>query len=205
MKRILEFKEFFDRESKTRTKSVEEEEFLRIFRENCKDFSFENDLLWRKASNFGPFGLFFSADRIGTIGNYRYKEFFDDRKDYPVPRHKSLIGSTTPEGAEYFGSDSKIYMVIPFDGSNLVFACVPDIAALAKFSKEEFKDSHFLLRKYEAGFKAPNEELFSIMATTGMASSIGISVEKRLGFEFFTDANCLMIEMDRVEWLRSNI
>jgi len=49
------------------------------------------------------------------------------------------------------------------------------------------------------------KELFSIMATTGMASSIDISVEKRLGFEFFTDANCLMIEMDRVEWLRSNI
>ena len=30
MKKILEFKEFFDRESKTRTKSVDEEEFLKI-------------------------------------------------------------------------------------------------------------------------------------------------------------------------------
>lgn len=205
MRKILEFLEFADRESPTRTKSIDEEEFLRVFRENCKNFSFDNSLLWRQAANFGPFGLFFSADRRGTIGSYRYKEFFDDRKGYPVPRQKSLIGSTTPEGAEYFGNSSKVYMVIPFDGSSLVFACMPDLALMAKFSDEEFSDDHFLLRQYGTGFQAPEEELFSMMAKTKLSSLRDTVVKKRLGFEFFTDANCLMIEMEKVEWLRSNI
>ena len=37
--RILEFQEFMDRESRTRTKGLNEEEFLEVFRENCKNFS----------------------------------------------------------------------------------------------------------------------------------------------------------------------
>jgi hypothetical protein len=118
MKRILEFQEFMDRESRTRTKGLNEKEFLEVFRENCKNFSFDNDMLWRNTNNFGDFGLFFEEARRGTIGTYNYKDFFDDRKEYIVPRYKSLIGSTTKEGAETFASDTNTYIVIPFDGAN---------------------------------------------------------------------------------------
>jgi len=174
MRKILEFLEFADRESPTRTKSIDEEEFLRVFRENCKNFSFDNSLLWRQAANFGPFGLFFSADRRGTIGSYRYKDFFDDRKGYPVPRQPGLRVHARP------GADGEVL-------------------------DEEFSDEHFLLRQYDPGFQAPEEELFSTMAKTKLSSLRDTVVKKRLGFEFFTDANCLMIEMEKVEWLRSNI
>ena len=204
MKIILEFQEFIDRESRTRTKGLNEEEFLEVFRENCKNFSFDNDMLWRNSNNFGDFGLFFEKDRNGTIGTYNYKDFFDDRKDYIVPRYKSLIGSTTKEGCEAFASTSTTYIVIPFDGANIVFSCSPDLALLSK-TKQEFSDSLFLLKQYDAGFKAPVSELFDIMSNTTISSLIDTSIKKNLGFEYFTNANCLMIKEEKIGWLKNNI
>ena len=204
MKIILEFQEFIDRESRTRTKGLNEEEFLEVFRENCKNFSFDNDMLWRNSNNFGDSGLFFEKDRNGTIGTYNYKDFFDDRKDYIVPRYKSLIGSTTKEGSEAFASTSTTYIVIPFDGANIVFSCSPDLALLSKM-KQEFSDSLFLLKQYDAGFKAPVSELFDIMSNTTISSLIDTSIKKNLGFEYFTNANCLMIKEEKIGWLKNNI
>lgn len=204
MKRILEFQEFMDRESKTRTKGLNEEEFLTIFRENCKNFSFDSDMLWRNTINFGDFGLFFEEARNGTIGNYNYKDFFDERKDYIVPRYKSLIGSTTKEGAQTFGSYDYTYLVIPFDGANIVFGCVPDIALLAK-TKQVFSDKLFLLKQYEANFRTPVSELNAILATSNAAQFRDTFDKKNLGFEYFTNANCLMLKEDKIEWLKSNI
>jgi len=204
MKRILEFQEFIDRESKTRTKGLNEEEFLTIFRENCKNFSFDNDMLWRNSNNFGDFGLFFEKDRNGTIGTYNYKDFFDDRKDYIVPRYKSLIGSTTKEGSVAFASTSTTYIVIPFDGANIVFSCSPDLALLSKM-KQEFSDSLFLLKQYDVGFKVAVSELFDIMSNTTISSLIDTSIKKNLGFEYFTNANCLMIKEEKIGWLKNNI
>jgi hypothetical protein len=204
MKLILEFQEFMDRQSKTRTKGLNEEEFLTIFRENCKNFSFDNDMLWRNSNNFGDFGLFFEEARRGTIGSYNYKDFFDDRKDYVVPRYKSLIGSTTKEGAQFFGSDTNTYLVIPFDGANIVFSCTPDLAFLSK-TKQEFSDSLFLLKQYDTGFKSPVSELFEIMSHTTISSYRDTFVKKNLGFEYFTNANCLMIKEEKIGWLKNNI
>ena len=202
--KILEFQEFMDRESRTRTRGLNEQEFLEVFRENCKNFSFDNDMLWRNSNNFGDFGLFFEEARRGTIGTYNYKDFFDDRKEYIVPRYKSLIGSTTKEGAEAFASDTNTYIVIPFDGANIVFGCSPDLALLSK-TKQEFSDSLFLLKQYDAGFKSPVSELFDIMSHTTLSSFRDTFVKKNLGFEYFTNANCLMIKEDKIGWLKSNI
>lgn len=204
MERILEFQEFMDRESRTRTKGLNEQEFLEVFRENCRNFSFDNDMLWRNSNNFGDFGLFFEKDRNGTIGTYNYKDFFDDRKDYIVPRYKSLIGSTTKEGSVAFASTSTTYIVIPFDGANIVFSCSPDLALLSKM-KQEFSDSLFLLKQYDVGFKAPVSELFDIMSNTTISSLIDTSIKKNLGFEYFTNANCLMIKEEKIAWLKNNI
>lgn len=204
MKLILEFDEFKNRESKTRTKVLDDEEFLRVFRENCKNFSFDNDMLWRKASNFGKFGLFFETSRKGTIGTYNYKDFFKEREDYLVPRYKSLIGSTTKEGADSFGSGEGVFLVIPFDNANLIFSCSPDLALMSK-KNQIFSDDLFLLRKYDANFKVPNEELFDIMSHTKISTYKDMIVSKNLGFEFFTNSNCLMLSTDKIDWLKGNI
>jgi hypothetical protein len=190
------------RESKTRTKSISEDEFLKMIRENCKNFSFMNDPLWRKSNKeFGDLGLFIEKERRQTIGKYNYKEFFDLRKDYPVPRYKSLIGSTSKEGADFFGSDSDMYMVIPFDNSQIIFAGSPDLALWSK-SGQEFTDDLFIMKEYTEGFQVPVDELSSIRRT----STLG-NFEKvvKLGFEFFITNPCLLIHESKINWLRKII
>jgi hypothetical protein len=190
----------------TRTKKLSEEEFLTIFKENCRNFSFDNDQLWRKTNNlFGDLGLFEENPRKETIGVYNYKDFFDLRKNYPVPRYKSLIGSTTHEGANYFGSENFIYLVIPFDNSNIIFSCLPDLAMLGRKKEFNFKDDYFIMEKYTKDFKVPESDLFDILDRTEASTYKGIIIKKNLGFEFFTNSNCLLISENKVEWLKNNI
>lgn len=66
MKRILEFQEFMDRESKTRTKGLNEKEFLEVFRKNCKNFSFKN------ATCFGETQT--TLETLGCFSNQIEKE-----------------------------------------------------------------------------------------------------------------------------------
>ena len=123
MRLMLEYSEFSEvnAESATRTKKLTEERFLEILYKYCKNFSFENDQLWRNANqSFGQFGIFFEKDRARTIGTYSYKDFFDERCGYLVPRYKSLIGSTDIKGSDIFGSGSRNYLVIPFDDANII-------------------------------------------------------------------------------------
>jgi len=202
MKFILEFLDFSNRESSTRTKSINEKEFLEILKSECSQFSFDNDQLYRRTnSNFGKFGIFMESERKGTIGTYSYKDFFDIRKDYPVPRYKSLIGSTSLDGAAYFGSDSTLYLVIPFDNSEIVFAGAPDLALWSR-THQEFRDDLFILEKYKSNFKVPLEKLESIRNTSTISSYTAVN---KYGFEFFTNANCLLIDINEIEWLKNQI
>lgn len=203
---ILEFNEYSERDSRTRTKSLSEEEFLDILKKECSNFSFENDLLWRNTGDdFGDFGLYLESERKGTIGKYNYHTFFDQRKDYPVPRFKSLIGSTTSSGAELLGSESSIYLVIPFNNSQLVFAPTPDMALLSKIGKNEYNDDMFIMVEYLKDFKIPVDFLNKEMQKTGLTDRVSDSKLKNLGFEFFTNSSCLLLSKDKVEWLRSKI
>ena len=202
MKFILEFLDFSNRESSTRTKSINKEEFLEILKNECSQFSFDNDQLYRKTnSNFGKFGLFMESERKGTIGKYSYSDFFDNRKGYPVPRYKSLIGSTTIEGSEYFGSTGRVYLVIPFNNSEIVFAGSPDLALWSR-TNEKFRDGLFTMKKYKDNFKVPLEKLESIRNTSTLSSYTKIY---KYGFEFFTNANCLLIDINEIEWLKNQI
>jgi hypothetical protein len=206
---ILEFNEYSERESSTRTKGLSEEEFLDILKNECSNFSFDNDLLWRNTSSeFGDFGLYLESERKGTIGKYNYHTFFDQRKDYPVPRFKSLIGSTTSAGAELLGSETSIYLVIPFNNSQLVFTPTPDMALLSKISKigkNEYNDDMFIMVEYLENFKIPVDFLNQEMQKTGLTDRVSDSKLKSLGFEFFTNSSCLLLSQDKVEWLRSKI
>jgi len=203
---ILEFNEYSERESSTRTKKLSEEEFLNILKSECSNFSFENDLLWRNTNNsFGDFGLYLEAERKGTIGKYNYHTFFDQRKDYPVPRFKSLIGSTTSAGAELLGSESSIYLVIPFNNTQLVFAPTPDMALLSKIGKNEYKDDMFIMVEYLENFKIPIDFLNKEIQKTGLTDRVSDSKLKSLGFEFFTNSSCLLLEVGKISWLKNNI
>ncbi len=203
---ILEFNEYSERESSTRTKGLSEEEFLDILKKECSNFSFENDLLWRNTGDdFGDFGLYLESERKGTIGKYDYHTFFDQRKDYPVPRFKSLIGSTTSAGAELLGSETSIYLVIPFNNSQLVFAPTPDMALLSKIGKNEYKDDMFIMVEYLENFKIPVDFLNKEMQKTGLTDRVSDSKLKSLGFEFFTNSSCLLLEVGKIQWLKNNI
>lgn len=203
MRFLLEFNDYKSRDSETRTKPLSEEEFLEILKINCKNFSFDNDQLWRGTNNrFGSFGLYLEAERKGTIGKYGYKDFFDIRKDYIVPRYKSLIGSTEFNGAEYLASVGNLYLVIPFDDVNIVFAGAPDLALWSKVG-QEFTDDLFVLETYVKGFKVPNEKLWSIFSSSKLGSFSNKIKEKSLGFEFFTNSPCLLLSKEKVDWLKS--
>ena len=205
MKFLLEFDDYKSRESETRTKPLTEEEFLEILKTNCKNFSFSNDQLWRGTNNrFGSLGLYLEAERKGTIGNFNYKDFFDVRKDYIVPRYKSLIGSTEPIGGEYLGSVGNLYLIIPFDDANIVFAGASDLALWSKLG-QEFSDNLFVLETYVKGFKVPNEKLWSIFSSSKLGSFSNKIKGKNLGFEFFTNSPCLLLSKDKVDWLRGII
>lgn len=203
---ILEFNEYSDIESKTRTKPLSEDKFLEILKTECTNFSFENDLLWRKSGyEFGDFGLYLEGERRGTIGRYNYHTFFDQRKDYPVPRFKSLIGSTTLEGAELLGSESQVYLVIPFNNAQIVFAPTPDMALLSRVMDKEYSDDMFIMVEYIDNFKVPTDFLNKEMLKTGLNKHVNNSKLKEFGFEFFTNSSCLLLSPDKINWLKNNI
>ena len=205
MRYLFEFDDYKSRESKTRTKSLTDEEFLSLLRNECKNFTFSNDLLWRGTKNsFGKFGIYLEAERAKTIGDYSYKDFFNFRKEYPVPRYKSLIGSTEKEGAEFLASEEHLYLVIPFDNISIIFAGSPDLALWSK-KDQEFTDKLFIMKQYEKDFKVPTDDLFSILRGSKLSSYEDIFKSKKLGFEYFTNGSCLLLAEDKVEWLRSII
>ena len=196
---ILEFNDYLT----SRTKSLTKEEFLSILKENCSYFSFNNDQLYRKTNNFfGKYGLFTSEERKGTIGNYSYNTFFNLRKNYPVPRYKSIIGSTNKEGAKYFGSSNLVCLVIPFDNSEIVFAGAPDLG-LWSVVDQQFTDDLFVLKNYDKDFKIPNKRLESILQSSKLSSWTNIS--QKYGFEFFTNSNCLLLDLSEIDWLKKEL
>jgi hypothetical protein len=198
---IYEFDEYRNAKSDTRTKRLNEDIFLDLLKKECKNYSPNNSQLWRNTNkSFGDFGIFFESDRRGTIGDYNYKDFFNLRREYPVPRYKSLIGSTSKEGAKYFGSNDQIYLVIPFDNAQIVFAGVPDLG-IWHHRKQVYSDDLFILSHYEKDFKYLEKELKNILLKSSASSYADKFDEKNLGFEFFTNSNCLLIHESKINWL----
>lgn len=122
------------------------------------------------------------------------------RREYPVPRYKSLIGSTSKQGAKYFGSNDQIYLVIPFDNAQIVFAGVTDLG-IWHHRKQIYTDDLFILSHYKKDFKYPEKELKKILLKSSGSSYAQIYYEKNLGFEFFTNSNCLLIHESKIKWL----
>lgn len=205
--RILEYKEFIDSESKighSRTNTLKEESFLEILRKNCKNYSINNDQLWRGKTWSGEFGIFEKSERMGTIGTYSYKDFFDFRTknpDYPVDRHSSLIGSTKREGSDVLTGAQSMYIVIPFDDSEIIFAGSPDLGLWSKV-KQTFSDELFILTNYTNDFKVPVIDLKRIMSKTNLNGMVDTN---EFGFEYFSNGPCLLLHESKLDWLRKEM
>jgi hypothetical protein len=85
-----------------RTKELNNEDFLEILKNNCKNFSFSNTQLWRS----------------------KYRKY--DLELFTQLRKKSLIVGTDKEICKFLvGAD--MYLIIPFDDSEIVFCTICDL------------------------------------------------------------------------------
>ena len=76
---------------------------------------------------------------------------------------------------------------------------------MAKRGQQEFQDWMFLLKQYEPGFKIPVDELNDIFSKTDIYDFKDIFDKNNCGFEFFTNGNCLLLDVEKIEWLKNKI
>jgi hypothetical protein len=186
-----------------RSRDLNEEEFLDILKSNCKNFSFENDLLWRsKQKRGGDFELF--EPNLRRARPLAFPKFFNtikDNPDFPVKRQKSLIGGTKKEALKILVSND-MWLVIPFDNSQIVFCPIVDLWALddkrkegsEKVANKDVSKENFIMTKYGPNFQIPLGELNALPRANTSS-----------GVEFFTSSPCLLLHDSKVDWLKSKL
>jgi len=186
-----------------RCRDLNEEEFLEILNTNCRNFSFQSDLLWRsKVKGGGDLQLF--EPNLRRAVPLAFPKFFDRIKDdpnFPVKRQQSLIGGTNRQSLKTLVGD-ELWLVIPFDESQIVFCPIVDLWALdderrkksEKIGGEDVSGENFIMKPYTQNFKVPMSELEKLP-----------KANTKLGVEFFTSSPCLLVHDSKVEWLRSNL
>lgn len=196
-----------------RSRDISEEEFLEIIRTHCRNFSLDNDPLYRMKVRKGDLQLFTPTPR--NADPIAFPDFFnkiENNPDYPVSRKNSLIGGTNLTVLKNLTGDMPLYHVIPFDGSELVFCPAMDLWALADkignrlprrgekqlIGGKEPGMENFIKVTYERGFRIPSVELDKLPNAKG---------KTKMGeaYEFFTSSPCLLIHDSKMDWLRNNI
>jgi hypothetical protein len=187
-----------------RTREISEEELLEILHNNCKNFSFSNDLLWRSRTKKYDLELFNPAPRNAHV--LAFKDFFDEielnTEEYPVVRKNSLIGGTDKEICRRLVGED-IYLVIPFDKSEIVFCPIVDLYGIRdkedgrnsdKIGGKRVDKSNFIKVTYDSNFKIPLTELNMLT-----------KANTKVGCEFFTSSPCLLVHESKIDWLKENI
>lgn len=185
-----------------RTKPLSDEEFMEIFNKDCQNFSFNNDLLWRGRVKKHDLELFNpSYRRASPLAFPKFFNKIEDDPNFPVIRKKSLIGCTNFETARFLtGTD--MYLIIPFDDSQIVFCPIADLWAIdderrnsgEKVGGNPVSDDNFIMKSYTPNFKVPIDELKKLPKS---------SIEK--GCEFFTSSPCLMVHEKKIDWLKEQL
>lgn len=190
-----------------RTKSLTDEEFISILKENCSNFSLDNDALWR--SKRKKYNLELFTPNYRNADPLAFRNFFNKIEkdpDYPVIRKMSLIGGTNKDIVKKLvGAD--MYQVIPFDNSEIVFCPVVDLWAMdderGKSSelvhKKPVGKEHFTKVTYDRNFKIPVSELESLRRQFGVRGG------REHGYEFFTSSPCLLVHESKLDWLNNII
>lgn len=193
-------------------KGIEEDEFIKLFKENCKNFSFDNDPLYRGDEEIFDFGLHEPIER-NTRG-ITFVDFFiqkeKDTEKYPVVRKESAIGigggdvgemkkSCAILGSSDFNGFSPVYRVIPFDNSKIVFCSAVDLQTLDYLKKiKTVNDEDFIMVEYTKNFKVPVEELKEIQKRL-----LGTTKYANKGFEFFMSSPALLINVKKENYLKT--
>jgi len=206
MKFILEFNSFIDKieiaDTTSRSKPLTEEEFIEIFNTNCKNFNFDNTQLYRgveldKNSNFFYTNPLNSdrdfKQRWIKSSDYNVKLTEDPQfKDLPS-RYNCLIGSTSKNGAMItFNSfwnvlEDKLFIIIPFDNTEIAVAPVFDLAGFKRMIKpvNDMERSDFELLRYTKSFNIKHESLKPIHSK-----------------EIWTSGRCLLVRYTELEKLK---
>jgi hypothetical protein len=198
MKYLFSYQIFENKE--TRTTPLSEEEFISSLKLNCSQFNFENDQLYRGCGEITDYAFYHEEARSGTYGgNYPYHAFFNARNEYPVPRFKSLIGSTSLMAANFLGCmTTNVYLVIPFDNSKIIFCPTPDMAmgVSSPTGKKDIKytDDMFTMMEYSSNFHIDKREIQQKMDLLGNQTGRQVPIGKA-GVEFFTNADCLLYKL----------
>lgn len=219
MKYLLEFNDFLKTidfadlvtaETKSRSKPLTKEQFIKLFKENCKNFSFDNTQLYRGNILKADTDFFYidnteirghETRRGGDFKPYYQKADYNIRlkepefKDLP-DRNRAIIGSTHPKGAmitlgDVWGDsiqEDRTFIIIPFDNIEIAVAPILDLQAIKRIIPGgEFKRSDFKLIRYNKGFKIPG------------VNSKNTAADAK---EIWTEGPCLLLRYKSLNWFK---
>ena len=170
-----------------------------MLEENCKNFSFENTQLWRSKTKKYNFELFKPGPR--NADPLAFKDFFNDIEhnidEYPVVRKNSLIGGTDKEICKKLVCND-VYLVIPFDDSEIVFCPIMDMWAMGD-DRRNLSGKNMLV-----GGKPISKDNFTKVSYTENFQYLDKGKGGH-GCEFFISSPCLLVHEDKIEWLKKNL
>lgn len=183
----------------SRTKEINGADLLQMLEENCKNFSFENTQLWRSKTKKYNFELFKPAPR--NADPLAFKDFFNDIEhnidEYPVVRKNSLIGGTDKEICKRLVCND-VYLVIPFDDSEIVFCPIMDMWAMAD-DRRNLSGKNMMVNG-----KPISKDNFTKVSYTENFQYLDKGKGGH-GCEFFISSPCLLVHEDKIEWLKKNL
>ncbi len=183
----------------SRTKEINGADLLQMLEENCKNFSFENTQLWRSKTKKYNFELFKPGPR--NADPLAFKDFFNDIEhnidEYPVVRKNSLIGGTDKEICKKLVCND-VYLVIPFDDSEIVFCPIMDMWAMGD-DRRNLSGKNMLV-----GGKPISKDNFTKVSYTENFRYLDRGKGGH-GCEFFISSPCLLVHEDKIEWLKKNL
>lgn len=202
-----------------RTKELNGSDFLEVLHENCKNFSFDNSQLWRSKYKKYNLELFTPAPR--NADPLAFKDFFNEIEhntaEYPVVRKNSLIGGTDKDVCKFL-VNADIYLVIPFDNSEIVFCPIMDLWGLSDDRRnvsgvnmlvdgKPIGKENFIKVNYTENFKIPLDEIKKLPKAKTELPKSGLIKNYNGGVacEFFTSSPCLLIHESKIDWLKKNL
>jgi hypothetical protein len=190
-----------DKDLKTleRTEKLDQWDFLDILNENCKNFSFENTQLWRSRVKKYDLELFTPAPR--NADPLAFKDFFNEIEfntdEYPVVRKNSLIGGTNKEICKTLvGCD--MYLVIPFDNSEIVFCPMMDMWAMSD-DRRNYSGKNMMVNG-----RPISKDNFTKVSYTKDFQYLDKGKSDN-GCEFFISSPCLLVHESKIDWLKENL
>jgi hypothetical protein len=182
-----------------RTKELNGSDFLEILNENCKNFSFDNTQLWRSKTKKYDLELFTPAPR--NADPLAFKDFFNEIEknieEYPVVRKNSLIGGTDKEICKFLvGGD--MYLVIPFDDSEIVFCPMMDMWAMSD-NRKNLTGKNMLVNG-----RPISKDNFKKVSYTKNFQYLDKGWNNK-GCEFFISSPCLLVHESKIDWLKKNM